>query len=261
VWDEDLKEYNNPLPRWWLNLFYLTLAWGVLYLLAYPGLGAWQGLLHWTQVSQYDSEVASAEAQYSPMFARFAATDLTTLAQDPKAMQVGARLFSNACAACHGSDARGARGFPNLRDDDWLYGNDPATIETTITNGRQGMMPAWGAILAEPDQHDVTAYVERLAGRQTDGQAAQHGATIFSTYCAACHGAEGKGNPLLGAPNLTDDIWLHGGSTARIAESIAKGRQSLMPAHGALLGAAKTHVLAAYVLGMRDATAPRHVED
>lgn len=261
VWDEDLEEYNNPLPRWWLNLFYLTLGWGLLYLIAYPGLGALQGHRNWNQVAQYEAEMAAAEAQYSPLFTRFTETDLATLAQDPPAVKVGARLFSSYCAACHGSDARGARGFPNLRDDDWLYGKDPATVKTTILNGRQGMMPAWGAILAAEVQHDVTAHVESLAGRQTDSEAAKRGATTFTTNCAACHGAQGKGNPLMGAPNLTDDIWLYGGSTARIADTIAKGRQGTMPAHGELLGEAKVHVLAAYVLSMKDSAPPQHVED
>lgn len=261
VWDGDLKEYNNPLPRWWLNLFYLTLVWGVLYLIAYPGLGALKGFLGWTQLTQYEAEMAAAEQRYAPIFKRFTDTELAVLAKDPQAVKVGARLFNSYCSTCHGSDARGARGFPNLRDNDWLYGSDPAAIETTILNGRQGVMPAWGTILAADVRQDVTAYVESLAGRQTDSKAAQRGAAAYATNCVACHGADGKGNQMLGAPNLTDDIWLHGGSTERIADTIANGRQGRMPAHGELLGDAKVHVLAAYVLSLRDSAAPSHVED
>jgi len=258
VWDEDLAEYNHPLPRWWLNLFYLTLIWAVLYLLAYPGLGALKGFLGWTQLTQYEAEMAAAERQYSPLFERFAATDLASLAKDPQAITVGGRLFASHCAACHGSDARGARGFPDLRDDDWLYGNTPEAIEASIRQGRQGVMPPWGAILPADTQKDVVAYVESLCGRLVDPRAAKRGAATYATHCVACHGADGTGNQLLGAPNLTDDRWLHGGSTVKIAESIAVGRLGRMPPHGELLGAQKVHVLAAYVLSLqRDAAAPR----
>lgn len=261
VWDEDLKEYNNPLPRWWLNMFYLTIIWGVGYLLAYPGLGAMKGFLGWSQLSQYEAEMADAQARYAPLFERFANTDLATLAKDPQAVKVGGRLFSSYCATCHGSDARGARGFPNLRDGDWLYGGDPATVKTSILNGRQAAMPPWGAILDADKQKAVVAHVEQLAGRSVDASLASAGAEVYKTTCVACHGPDGKGNPLLGAPNLTDDIWLYGGSTERIAESVAQGRQGRMPAQAELLGEAKVHVLAAYVLSLQGAEAPSHVED
>jgi cytochrome c oxidase cbb3-type subunit 3 len=250
VWDEDLREYNNPLPRWWLNLFYLTLVWGVLYLAAFPGLGALKGFMGWNQRSAYEAEVAAADAKYAPLFERLAATDLAELARDPQAMQVGARLFSNYCATCHGSDARGARGFPNLRDHDWLYGAEPAAIKISILQGRQAVMPAWGAILSAEAQADVGRYVEHLAGRKVDEATVTRGASVYATNCAACHGTEGKGNPLMGAPNLSDDVWLYGGSPERIAESIAKGRQGKMPAHETILGEARSHVLAAYVLSI-----------
>ncbi len=261
VWDGDLREYNNPLPRWWLNLFYLTLVWGLLYLLAYPGLGALSGFLKWSQLDQYEQEMQAANAKYAPLFARFAETDLAKLAQDPAARKVGARLFNSYCSNCHGSDARGARGFPNLRDDDWLYGNDPAAVKATIMDGRQGVMPAWGAIIPADARQGLVAYVESLSGRQVDTTLAAAGAEVFKANCVACHGPDGKGNPLIGAPNLTDDIWLHGGSTEVIARTIEHGAQNKMPAHKDLLGESKVHVLAAYVLGMKSATAPEHVED
>jgi len=256
VWDEDLEEYNNPLPRWWLNMFYLTIAWGLLYLIAYPGLGAFKGMLGWSQEGQYQGEIAAADAKYAPLFARFAGMDLAQVAQDPEAQKIGGRLFTAYCTTCHGSDAGGARGFPNLRDGDWLWGGEPAMVKTSILNGRQAAMPAWGAIIGPEGVQQVTAYVEKLSGRETDAAAATKGQQVFQTNCVACHGAEGKGNPMLGAPNLTDDIWLYGGSTAKIAESIDKGRNGIMPAQGELLGEDKVHLLAAYVLSLGGGAKP-----
>lgn len=260
VWDEDLEEYNNPLPRWWLNMFYLTIIWAGLYLIAYPGLGTYKGLLGWSQQAQYDSEIAAANAKYAPLFDKFAGMDLAQVAQDPEAQKIGGRLFSTYCTTCHGSDAGGARGFPNLRDQDWLYGGEPEMVKASILNGRQAAMPAWSAIIGADGVQQVTAYVEKLSGRATDDAAAAKGQQVFQTNCVACHGPEGKGNPLMGAPNLTDDIWLYGGSTGKIAESIDKGRNGQMPAHGELLGEAKVHLLAAYVLSL-GGTAATHYED
>jgi cytochrome c oxidase cbb3-type subunit 3 len=256
VWDEDLEEYNNPLPRWWLNMFYLTIAWGFLYLIAYPGLGAFKGLLGWSQNDQYQTEVAAADAKYSPLFAKYAGMDLALVAQDPEAQKIGGRLFAAYCTTCHGSDAGGARGFPSLRDGDWLWGGEPAMVKTSILNGRQAAMPAWGAIIGADGVQQVTAYVETLAGRATDAAAAAKGQQAYQTNCAACHGAEGKGTPMMGAPSLTDDIWLYGGSTAKIAESIDKGRNGIMPAQGELLGEDKVHLLAAYVLSLGGGAKP-----
>lgn len=250
VWDEDLEEYNNPLPRWWLNLFYITIIWSALYLAAYPGLGAYKGMLAWSQQDEYAAEVAAADAKYAPVFDKFANQDLAQVARDPEAQKIGGRLFANYCTACHGSDAGGARGFPNLRDGDWLYGGTPEAVKTSIANGRMGAMPAWGAVVGADGVKQVTAYVEKLAGRTTDEAAATAGAKVYQTNCIACHGPDGKGNPMMGAPNLTDDIWLYGGSTEKIAETIEKGRNGQMPAHGELLGNAKVHLLAAYVLSL-----------
>ncbi len=256
VWDEDLKEYNNPLPRWWLNLFYITIIWGALYLIAYPGLGAFRGLLGWSQEDRYQQEMAAAGEKYAPLFERYAQIDVAQLASDPEASKVGEHLYAAYCTGCHGSDARGARGFPNLRDDDWLYGGEAAQIKTTILDGRRGVMPAWAAVVGADGVKNVTAYVETLAGRQTDSVAAATGKAVFQTNCAACHGPDGKGNTMLGAPNLTDETWLHGGSTLRIAETIRAGRIGVMPAHKDVLGEAKVHLLAAYVYGLRQGAAP-----
>ena len=252
VWDENLEEYNNPLPRWWLNLFYITLFWGVGYLIFYPGLGAYEGVLGWSQTKQYEEEIQAAAEKYDPIFERFQQTPVDKLAGDADAVKVGERLFAAYCSTCHGSDARGARGFANLRDDDWLYGGAPEQIVATITNGRAGLMPPWKDLLSEDEINAVTKYVEHLAGRQVDSALVAEGKKPYSTYCVACHGPEGKGNQQLGAPNLTDDIWLHGGSTVKIAESIVKGRNGNMPPHGEFLGEAKVHVLAAYIYSFRN---------
>ena len=251
IWDEDLKELNNPLPGWWLNLFYITLVFGVVYLILYPGLGGFKGVKGWTQVKQYEDEVSAANEKYDPLYERFANQDIVTLADNPEALKIGQRLYSAYCTTCHGSDAGGAsRGFPNLRDDDWLWGGDPESIKTTILNGRQGAMPAWKGMIKDENIEQVTEYVISLGGRVHDSASAQEGKKIFMQYCAVCHGAEGKGNPMLGAPNLTDDIWLYGGSKARIMETVSGGRSGRMPPHKEFLGEARVHLLATYVYSL-----------
>lgn len=250
VWDEDLAELNNPLPRWWLNLFYITSIWGLGYLLFFPGLGAYTGLLDWSSKGRYEQEVAQADEKYAPLFAQYAAEDLKALSMNDDALAMGERLFANYCATCHGSDARGARGYPNLRDHDWLYGGEPEAIKTTILNGRMGAMPAWEAIIGAKSSLQVATYVEQMAGREVDAALANAGKDIFATNCAMCHGANGEGNPMMGAPNLTDDIWLYGGSSAKILESIEKGRMGVMPAHEEFLGEEKVHILAAYIYSL-----------
>lgn len=251
VWDEDLEEYNNPLPKWWLNLFYITLFWGVGYLIFYPGLGSFKGVLGWSQVSQYNAEVNAAEEDYGPLFAQYLQTDIEELAKDEEAIKVGERLFSAYCTTCHGSDARGARGFPNLRDNDWLYGGDPAQIVASITNGRSGVMPPWNESLNDKQIRTTARYVEHLAGRKVQASVVSEGKASYDVYCVACHGGDGKGNQQLGAPNLADKIWLHGGSTKKIIETIAHGRNGIMPPHETFLGEAKIHLLAAYVYHFR----------
>ncbi len=250
IWDEDLREYNKPMPRWWLNLFYITLVFSIIYLVLYPGLGAFGGILGWSQISQYEEEIQAAERNYGPLFNRYLNQDLETLAADPDAVEVGRRLFSNYCSTCHGSDARGARGFPNLRDDDWLYGGDPETIKTSILNGRSGLMPGWKDIITDQEIDDVTHHVLSLSDRLFDPAAAARGKPTYDAYCAVCHGETGAGNPAFGAPNLADDIWLHGASKHRIVEGIGTGFENVMPPHEEFLGEAKSHLLAAYVYSL-----------
>jgi len=250
TWDEDLGEFNNPLPRWWIWLFYITIVFGLAYLVLYPGLGSYPGSYKWTSRGQYEAEVKQASAQYDPIYQKFAAQDLKQVAADPEARAIGQKLFLNYCAPCHASDGGGSRGFPNLTDRDWLYGGDPQTIETTILNGRNGVMPALGAVLGDEGTQDVAHYVLSLSGRTHDSIRAARGKQKFDTICAACHGADGKGNQQIGAPNLTDQIWLHGSSEASIIETISKGRNSVMPAHKDFLGEARVHILAAYVYSL-----------
>ena len=259
TWDEDLSEWNNPLPRWWMWMFYITIVFGLAYVVLYPGLGNYAGVLGWTSTGQFDDEQKQATVQYGPMFDKYLQQDIVKVAADPEARAIGQRLFLNNCAQCHGSDAGGGKGFPNLRDNDWLYGGDPETIKASITNGRNGVMPPLGGAMGGDDGvKDVANYVLSLSGRRHDELRAARGKSKFSTICAACHGPDGKGNKALGSPNLTDDIWLYGGSESTIMETINKGRGanmvaagvSTMPAHKDVLGEAKIHVLAAYVYSL-----------
>lgn len=251
VWDENLEELNNPLPRWWLIMFYITIFFAIIYLVLFPGLGSFKGILGWTEVGQYEEEVAAADAEFGPLFAKFEQTPIPELAKNSAAMAAGERLFVNYCAVCHGSDARGAPGFPNLRDNDWLFGGSPQQIEESILNGRQSNgMIAWEAALGgEQGVNEVAEYVMSLSGRDVDAALAAKGKAKFAV-CAGCHMEDGSGNQALGAPNLTDNIWLYGGSPRAIRESIAKGRQGNMPAHKDFLGTAKSHILAAYVYSL-----------
>jgi cytochrome c oxidase cbb3-type subunit 3 len=251
VWDEDLQEWHNPMPRWWMWLFYITIVFSVIYLVLYPGLGAYNGYFGWSSSGQYREEQNQAAARFGPVIDRFLKQDVARVAADPEAREIGQRLFLNYCAQCHGSDAGGSRGYPNLRDSDWLWGGSPEAIRNTLLEGRKGMMPPMGAAVGGADDvRDVAHHVLALAGRTHDGLRAQRGKPKFATACAACHGAEGKGNTQLGAPNLTDDIWLHGGTEAAIVETIVKGRMNEMPAHKDFLDEGKIHLLTAYVLGI-----------
>lgn len=251
-WDETLEEYNNPLPRWWLWLFMITCAFALAYLVLYPGLGTWQGVLGWSQKSQYEREVARVDEVVEPLFARYLAQDIPTVAADPQAREIGERMYLTYCVQCHGSNARGSRGFPNLTDKDWLWGGDPETIVATITAGRQGVMPALGAAVGSADDvENLANYVLSLSDSGHDAARAALGKPKFtSAGCIACHGVDGKGNPALGAPNLTDKTWLYGGGIATITETINKGRSNQMPAFGEMLGKGKVHLLAAYVWGL-----------
>ncbi len=249
-WDDDLEEYNNPLPRWWLWLFYLTILFGFIYLALYPGLGNFKGKLGWSQTGQYEDEIKYANKTYDPIFAQYAKQDIATLAKDSNATKIGQRLFLNHCATCHASDAGGARGFPNLTDNDWIWGGDANNIKTTILDGRVGAMPPWEAVIGEQGVKDVTQYVISLSGRQHDAAMAKAGKAQYDVMCVACHGANGKGNTAIGAPNLTDNVWLYGASTGSIVQSIAKGRTGVMPANRDFLGEDKAHLLTAYIYSL-----------
>jgi cytochrome c oxidase cbb3-type subunit 3 len=249
TWDEDLGEYNNPLPRWWSWLFYLTIVFSAVYLVLYPGLGSWRGTLGWSQVSQLAEETAAAELKYGPLYEKFDRAELAELARNPEALAIGQKLFLNNCAQCHASDGGGSRGFPNLTDRDWQWGGEPKQILATITDGRTGVMPPFGS-LGESGVKDVTHYVLSLSGSTSDSLRRYRGEEIFKSTCAACHGADGKGNQALGAPNLTDRIWLHGSGEPAIIETVTRGRTNQMPAHGPLLSPAKIRLLGAYVYSL-----------
>ena len=247
VWDQDLTELNTPMPRWWMWLFYITIVFALVYLVLYPGLGSYAGKLGWSSTGNYKTELKQAEAEYGPLFAQYQQQDLKAVAADPKARAIGERLFLTYCAQCHGSDARGNKGFPNLADKDWLFGGTPEIIKQTILHGRVGAMPPMGAAVgSEKDIENVAHYVLSLSGSTADPIKAVFGKGKFGA-CMACHGADAKGNQALGAPNLTDKIWLFGGSADTIMETIRHGRNATMPAFGDFLGDAKVHVLAAYI--------------
>ena len=250
VWDGDLRESNNPMPRWWMWLFVLTIVFSLLYLVAYPGLGTYPGKLGWTTAGEYEGEVTKANTDLEPLYAQFTARKVEELAGDTGAMGVGERLFMNNCAQCHGSDARGSKGFPNLADNEWLHGGAPDKIAETILKGRTGNMPPMAAAVGTSnDVKNVANYVLSLSGSPHDSLRASLGKSKF-TACAACHGMDGKGNPALGAPSLADDVWLHGWGEQAIISIINNGKVSAMPAQAGKLTEAQIHVLSAYVWGL-----------
>jgi cytochrome c oxidase cbb3-type subunit 3 len=257
VWDEDLTELNTPMPRWWMWLFYLTIVFGLAYLFLYPGLGTYAGKLGWTSNTEYKGELKKADAEFGPLFAQYQKQDLKAVASNPQARAIGERLFLTYCAQCHGSDARGNKGFPNLTDKDWLFGGSPETIKQTIMHGRVGAMPPMGVALGDDKAvENVAHYVLSLSESTHDPIKAVFGKGKFGA-CMACHSADAKGNQALGAPNLTDKTWLFGGSAETIMETIRKGRTATMPAFEDFLGDAKVHVLAAYVWSLsNDVNAP-----
>jgi|KBSMisStandDraft_5_1062788.scaffolds.fasta_scaffold95942_4 cytochrome c oxidase cbb3-type subunit 3 len=257
IWDEDLTEYNKPLPLWWVGLFVGSIVFGIGYLVVYPGLGAFAGVTGWTSAKEHDSDVAAANAKLDAVFAEFRNRPIEALTSDPKAIEIGHNVFANNCIACHGSAARGGPGFPNLTDDDWLYGSSPETIVATITAGRSGVMPPWGAALGDGGVENVAEYVLSLSGKQHDAAKAEAGKAQFMTMCIACHGPDGKGNQTIGAPNLTDDIWLYGGDLASIEATIRNGRNGQMPAWDKILGADRIRLVAAWVLAQSSNKTPQ----
>lgn len=254
VWDGDLREMNNPLPRWWVWLFVITIVFALVYLALYPGLGSSAGQLGWTQINEYQKEVDKGNAAVAPLYAKFAAMSPEDMSRDPQAKAIGERLFMNNCSQCHGSDARGSKGFPNLTDSDWLHGGTPEKITETLVQGRLGQMPPMAAAVGTADDvKNVANYVLSLSNSPHDSVRANLGKSKF-TACAACHGIDGKGNQALGAPNLTDDIWLHGyGETAVIA-MVNNGKVNQMPAQAGKLTEGQIKVLTSYVWGLSNTT-------
>lgn len=250
VWDHTISELNNPLPRWWLNMFYLTILFALLYLALYPGLGNFAGVLGWTQEKQYAEELAAAEAATADVFARYNAMELDQLIRDPAAMATARRLWGQNCAMCHGSDAQGGKGFPNLVDEDWQWSGGYETVLTTISAGRNAAMPPWAPVLGEEGVPQVIEYVRGLSDLDHDEALAGQGQARFALFCAACHGPQGQGNPALGAPNLTDDYWLYGSDRATLEEGLYQGRYGVMPAFKDKLSASRRQLLAAYVVGL-----------
>ncbi len=247
---DGIEEYDNPLPAWWFAMFVITIVWGIGYLIFYPGMGNFKGILGWTQIEQHDQEVAAAEQQYRAMRDRYLALPIEEIAQDDKVMRMGQRLYGNNCSQCHGLDARGAYGFPNLADENWLWGGSPDAIKHTLVQGRQAAMPAWEDALGDTGIAETTEYVLSLNGRSADSEKASRGEKHFQTYCVACHGADGKGNTAMGAPNLTNGIWLYGGTHEQIAHTLRVGRNGKMPAYGETLTADKIHIITAYIYGL-----------
>ena len=255
VWDEDLQEMNNPLPRWWMWLFVITVIFAVIYLALYPGLGTNPGTLKWTSTGQWQAEQDKARATMAPVYAKFSAMPAAELAKDAQAMGIGERLFINNCAQCHGSDGHGSKGFPNLTDADWLGGSGPEYIAKTVTAGRMGVMPPMAAAVGTADDvKNVANYVLSLSGGAHNNLAAELGKLKFAA-CAACHGADGKGNQAIGAPNLTDKIWLHGWGEEAVIAMVNNGKTNVMPAFEARLSPEQIHVLAAYVWALSQSTA------
>ncbi len=257
VWDGDLREMNNPLPRWWVGLFVITLVFGAVYLAFYPGLGNFGGKLGWTSKGQLQAEMAKGEADIAPIYARFDGMTPEDMAKDPQAHAIGERLFMNNCSQCHGSDAHGSKGFPNLTDADWLHGGTPDKIIETLNQGRIGQMPPMAAAVGTADDvKNVANYVLSLSGSPNDSVRAALGKPKFAA-CAACHGADGKGNQALGAPNLTDDIWLHGYGENAIIAMVNNGKVNQMPAQAQKLSPAQIKVLASYVWGFSNTGAAK----
>jgi cytochrome c oxidase cbb3-type subunit III len=251
VWDGDLRELQQPMPRWWVALFYLTVVFALGYLFLFPGLGTrYKGALNWSSTGQLKGEVAAADARFGPMFDAFLKRDLVQVAADPRAHQIGERIFLNTCSPCHGSDARGGNGFPDLTREEKIWGSTPDAIETTITNGREGLMPPMAAAIGSADEViDLANYVRSLSHSEHDAARAARGQPKF-VVCAACHGPEGKGTPQIGAPNISNAVLRYGSSVGAVVDAIEHGHHGVMPAHKDVLTPAQIHLVAAYVYSL-----------
>ena len=252
VWDEDLRELNNPLPRWWLGLFWITVVFSVVYLVLYPGLGRYEGVLGWSQEKQYEQQMAQARAAFQERFGHFDELSLAELAENPQAVDMGRNLYAHNCATCHGSDARGAQGYPNLTDDHWIWGGEAAQIEHSVVQGRRAAMPAFGEALGEDGVRNTAVYVQKLAGVPVDETMAAAGRRHYQQLCVACHGPEGKGNPTLGAPDLTNGVYTYGGDIDTLRATIRNGRNGVMPAQEPLIGETRARLAAAYIYSLQD---------
>lgn len=247
---DDIEEYDNPLPKWWFQLFVATLVFSAIYLVLYPGLGSFKGILGWSSLGQLEREQEQAHDEHGDLYDAYLNMPVEELARDGKAMKMGLRLFANNCSVCHGADGGGGYGFPNLTDTEWLYGGTPEQIKQTLVDGRAGNMPAWGPIIGEDKVVATAQYVLKLSGQDYDEELARRGVPVFQQNCSACHGSDGKGNTALGAPNLTDDIWLYSGDVKAIEQAIRSGRANVMPAQGDKLRDETIHILAAYVYSL-----------
>jgi len=252
VWDGDLTEYNKPMPRWWINLFYLTILFGIAYLAWFPGLGSFAGTSGWSSGGEHDARKAQDDRRLAANFARYSGQPIDAIARDPRAVAMGRSIFANNCATCHGSSAKGAIGYPDLTDDRWQWGGSPDQILTSVLDGRNAQMPEWDTVLTGiGGEHAVLStmiYTRSLPdGKPNNDYLAVQGERLFASVCTGCHGRDGKGDPKIGAPDLTDDYWLYGSSDDAITATIAKGRRGAMPAHRALLGETRARLAAAYV--------------
>lgn len=250
VWDGDLTELNNPVPRWWTMMYLGLCVFGLAYLLLYPGLGSWGGLLGYSTAQSVRDEQIAMQEKIQPVYARFSEMEFEELAADPEAQEIGQRLFLNNCAQCHGSDAKGGPSFPNLTDDDWLHGGEPEQIIETVSNGRIGIMPPWGSQVTPAEASDIAQYVRSLSGLAADPLRIGPGQRLFAQFCVACHGVDGTGNTALGAPNLTDDVWLHGSSEKTIVNIILNGIENEMPAQSRILTPEQINLVSAWVWGL-----------
>lgn len=249
---DGIEELDNPLPKWWFQMFVATVIFGLVYLLLYPGLGNFKGLLGWTSHGQWEEEMAYAEENYAPIFQRFAELSVEELKQPENAegLRIGQRLFANNCSVCHGVGGAGAYGFPNLTDNDWLWGGNEDAVKHALHNGRNGAMPAWADVLGEDGIRDMAHYVLALSNREHDAASAERAEPQFASLCAACHMPDGTGMHALGAPNLTNDNWLYGGEFDEIAQTLRHGRFGVMPAFTGLLSEDQIHLVTAYVLSL-----------
>jgi cytochrome c oxidase cbb3-type subunit III len=256
VWDEDLTELNRPLPRWWINMFYITIVFAVVYMVLYPGFGSFAGTKGWSSQKMHDEEKIAQENAVRTQYAAFAGKSIDALALQPEAVNIGKNIFANHCAACHGGNGKGARGYPNLTDTDWLWGGTPDQVLSSILNGREAVMPGWGAALSEGSQlESVTMYVQSLSTGHSSPLSVQ-GRQAFESICASCHGKDGKGNTSLGAPNLTDNVWLYGNEYETLLASIGEGRNGVMPAHSVLIGDTRARLVGAYVWSLSHPAKP-----